>query len=70
MTTPNNTELIESLRVLNQNLATLTELQALTQCDLVLHRTILAARLAGAALDNLFAWRDAALLIARLETVH
>lgn len=69
MKNPDNIELIESLRVLNQNLATLTELQALPQTEMVLHRTILATQQADAALKCLQAWRDAQLLIARLESV-
>jgi hypothetical protein len=67
---PDNAELAENLRMLNEHLTTLTELQAMPQTDMVLHRTILAARIAGAALDNVLAWRDAQLLCARLETVH
>ncbi len=70
MTTPTNTELIDNLRVLNQNLATLTELQALPWCEMVELRVILATQEASKALANLQAWRDAQLLIARLETVH
>lgn len=67
---PDNPELIANLRILNDNIKTLAELQAMPQCDMVMHRTILAMQEAAKALANVQAWRDAALACAQLETVH
>lgn len=70
MTKPDNAELIDFLRILNEQLATIKALQALPLTDEVADRTLDATRLADAAVACIQSWRDAQLICAQLGTVH